>query len=60
MMPPATITTHRDGFGMLDKVASYESTSVYSLPVQSGPQNKEFSCPHPILAILTGKNMVKG
>jgi len=45
---------------MLDKVASYESTGVYNLPVQSGLQNKELSRPHPVLAILPGRNMVNG
>jgi len=43
---------------MLDKMVSYESPSVNLHPVQSGPQNKQFSRPHPILAIIPSKNMV--
>jgi len=45
---------------MLGKTGIDESSSVNSHPVQGGPQNKQFSRPHAVLAILSGKNMVSG
>ena len=42
---------------MLGKMGSDESSSVNNPTVQGGPQNKQFSRPHPVLAILLGKNM---
>ena len=45
---------------MLGKMGHDESSSVNIHPVQGGPQNKQFSRPHPVLAILPGENMVSG
>jgi len=45
---------------MLGKMGSDEGSCVNSHPVQGGPQNKQFSHPYPVLAILLGKNMVSG
>jgi len=46
------------GFDMLGKVASIKGTGVHILTIQSNLKNKEFSRPHPILAILPSKYVI--